>query len=169
MALITIARDLKRNFRPWIHALRQRICWIYHLRRRYIIAETMRRVTGKAPPYDTYATDEEEQKYWEEASRSLRELQSSDAMYTGKKKIKARLKPVDPPPLVMYYTPVLPRYQRTKEERRRTPLSYKQEMRHRRKMTADIYIRWHWMTHPDSVGLFSAESESMWLLTGHIS
>lgn len=152
--LMTLARGLQSKIRPWVRADDER-AREFHRLQSDIVAGAAQPVTDSAPPYDTYATEEDEQRYWEEAARGLRELQNSDAKYTVKK-IKGCIKPFELPPLVMYYTPALPRFQRTKEERRRTPMSHKEEMRHRRKITPEIYIKWHWMTHPEAVGPISA-------------
>ncbi|KAF8189671.1 hypothetical protein BJ912DRAFT_360856 [Pholiota molesta] len=97
---------------------------------------SLRRIFSR-PPYDNYKNSEEEEKYWEEAAKSQRILQQSDARYAGAEVRKRQDLTSYVPPLVMYYTPaLLPEYRdapRKKKEVKRYYISGKN------------YCKWHWM------------------------
>jgi hypothetical protein len=103
---------------------------------------SFRRIFSR-PPYDNYKSSEEEEKYWEEAARSHRILQQSDARYAGAEVRKRQDLTSYVPPLVMYYTPaLLPEYRdapRKKKEVKRYYISSKN------------YCKWHWMVFSGDV------------------
>jgi hypothetical protein len=103
---------------------------------------SLRRIFSR-PPYDHYKNNEEEEKYWEEAARTQRVLQQSDARHAGAEVRNRQALTSYVPPLVMYYTPaLLPEYRdapRKKKEAKRYHISGKN------------YCKWHWMVFPGDV------------------
>ena len=98
--------------------------------------------SGRHPPYEKYASEAEEEKYWKEAESGQRVMRQSDARYAGIKVRRPGPANTDPyvPPLVMYYTPaLLPEY-RDAPRRKRQIKQYH--------ISAKNYCKWHWMVFP---------------------
>ena len=104
-------------------------------------------------PYDTYATPEDEERYWRSAERGLAVLRQSDARFVGADRPK-RVRVPELPPLVMYYVPaLLPQYRDAERNRKEVDPEELRKRRRMRILEPEEYCQWHRMVFPDRVSV----------------